>query len=188
MSRKALANLSVVFDRLGWKVGNTRINQLRGTLSILYHREEFLYAFRSTVPRRQIHDSLVINPQNLIGWTLALNIPAWKSLQLSTKTQAAQLAQMSSKRSATTVPTVAPKKSSSTTPKNSNISNKPCKLCAQDTVLAAPSVKRKGDPLPSTTEKDTHDGRKIGENKLLSKTSKTTRYDALVIGLAMGSG
>jgi hypothetical protein len=67
MSRKALANLSVVFDRLGWKVGNTRINQPRGTLSILYHREEFLYAFRSTVPRRQIHDSLVINPQNLIG-------------------------------------------------------------------------------------------------------------------------
>src|SRR5271169_5623642 len=82
-----------------------------------------------------------------------------------------------SKRSATTTPTVGPSKASSSTSKK-NISNKPCKLCAQDTVLAAPSVKRKGDPnaLPSTSAAGTSDGRKIGENKLLSKANKNTRY------------
>jgi hypothetical protein len=90
---------------------------------------------------------------------------------------------MSSKRSATTVATVAPKKSSSTSTKKPDVSNKPCKLCAQDTILAAPTVKRKGDPLSSSTEKDTHDGRKIGENKLLSKTSKTTRYPSSEMGV-----
>jgi hypothetical protein len=82
-----------------------------------------------------------------------------------------------SKRSATTTATVGPTKKSSTTAKKDD-STGPCKLCAQDTILAAPSVKRKNDPstvLPQSTS-GTHDGRKIGENKLLSKTNKTTRY------------
>src|SRR5271155_2115021 len=83
-----------------------------------------------------------------------------------------------SKRSATTTLTVGPSKASSSTATKKSISNKPCKLCARDTVLAAPSVKRKGDPntLPSTSAPGTSDGRKIGENKLLSKTNKNTRY------------
>ena len=78
-----------------------------------------------------------------------------------------------SKRSATTMATVGPsKKTPSSTSKGD--SNKPCKLCAQDTVLAAPSVKHKGEVL-QTSAPGTSDGRKIGENKLLSKTNKSTR-------------
>src|SRR5436309_4197897 len=86
-----------------------------------------------------------------------------------------------SKRSATTTATVGTSKSTLTTKKE--ISSKPCKLCAQDTVLAAPTVKRKGDfnPLPTSSSGATSDGRKIGENKLLSKTNKSTRYLSLVI-------
>ena len=87
---------------------------------------------------------------------------------------------ISSKRSATTTPTVGPSKSSSSSTTKIDVSSKPCKLCAQDTVLAAPSVKRKGDPsynaTVSTSTPGTSDGRKIGENKLLSKTNKNTRY------------
>jgi len=84
-----------------------------------------------------------------------------------------------SKRSATTTATVGPtKKSTSTTKKDD--SKGPCKLCAQDTILAAPSVKRKNDPSTAPSQWSaaaaTADGRKIGENKLLSKTNKTTRY------------
>ena len=82
------------------------------------------------------------------------------------------------KRSATTTPTVGPSKSSSAPKKD--VSNKPCKLCAQDTVLAAPTVKRKEDTFfkstVSSSAPGTSDGRKIGENKLLSKANKTTRY------------
>ena len=82
-----------------------------------------------------------------------------------------------SKRSATTTATVAPSKKSTSTSKKDD-SKGPCKLCAQDTVLAAPTVKRKNDPsaIPSQSATGTSDGRKIGENKLLSKTNKTTRY------------
>src|ERR1700737_1997818 len=84
-----------------------------------------------------------------------------------------------SKRSATTTPTVRPSKSTSTTTQN-DVSTNPCKLGAQDTVLATSTVKRKADPYYnstiSSTTPGTHDGRKVGENKLLSKTNKTTRY------------
>ena len=50
-------------------------------------------------------------------------------------------------------------------------------------MLAAPSVKRKGDPnaLPSTSAAGTSDGRKIGENKLLSKANKNTRFDISIL-------
>jgi len=82
-----------------------------------------------------------------------------------------------SKRSATTTATVGPSKKSTSTAKKDD-SKGPCKLCAQDTILAAPTVKRKNDPsaIPSQSVPGTSDGRKIGENKLLSKTNKTTRY------------
>jgi hypothetical protein len=79
-----------------------------------------------------------------------------------------------SKRSATTTATVPTKTKSAGSAVKKDDPSKPCKLCAQDTILAAPTVKRKGDPLPSSAP--LADGRKIGENKLLSKTSKTTRY------------
>lgn len=59
---------SVVSDSLGWNVVNIRKLtvvyrkiQVRGTLSIVYHREEFLYALWFTVPCRQIYDGLLIN-------------------------------------------------------------------------------------------------------------------------------
>jgi hypothetical protein len=81
-----------------------------------------------------------------------------------------------SKRSATTTPTVGPSKR---TPSTTKDDNKPCKLCAQETVLAAPAVKRKGEVLTSSAP-GTSDGRKIGENKLLSKTNKSTKYVNLV--------
>ena len=82
-----------------------------------------------------------------------------------------------SKRSATTTATVAPSKSKSSTLAKKDDPNNPCKLCAQDTVLAAPSVKRKNDPstAPGAWSGGISDGRKIGENKLLSKTNKNTR-------------
>jgi hypothetical protein len=83
-----------------------------------------------------------------------------------------------SKRSATTTPTVGPTKAISTTKKD--VSSKPCKLCQQDTILAAPTVKRKGDAFYNATVSSstpgTSDGRKIGENKLLSKANKSTKY------------
>jgi len=92
----------------------------------------------------------------------------------------------SSERSATTTPTVGPSESLSSSTTKKDTSNKLCKLCGQDTVLAAPTVKRKGDPYynstVSTSTPGTSDGRKIGENKLLSKTNKTTRYPSSLMG------
>jgi Microtubule-associated protein CRIPT len=83
-----------------------------------------------------------------------------------------------SKRSATTTATAGPSKSSTSQKKDDP--NKPCKLCAQETVLAAPTVKRKNDPSTAPgswqSPSGTSDGRKIGENKLLSKASKNSRY------------
>src|SRR5271156_2930113 len=91
-----------------------------------------------------------------------------------------------SKRSATTTATVGPSKSSSSSSQKKDDPNKPCKLCAQETVLAAPAVKRKNDPstTPGSWQSPlgTSDGRKIGENKLLSKASKNSRY----VGSATG--
>ena len=110
--------------------------------------------------------------RNLEIWTTPIFSKVRHQTMSSTKS-----ATTASKRSATTTPTVGPSKASSASATKKTISNKPCKLCAQDTVLAAPSVKRKGDPniLPSTSAAGTSDGRKIGENKLLSKANKNTR-------------
>ena len=124
------------------------------------------------------------HPSHLISAEILRTQPALKyghlrflGSSLSQQMSSTKSATTVSKRSATTTPTVGPSKTSAPTTKKT-ISNKPCKLCAQDTVLAAPSVKRKGDPnaLPSMSAAGTSDGRKIGENKLLSKANKNTRY------------